>query len=197
MTETERSEYLDRLVLTYLHQNNQLTILETAPEQERPKIFLENIGWVQQKDYIEDALKVYLSTSSPPLPQGYVYVFTPNDGFKYSNNRGRITHTGMSNGSAASAFSEALDEIVDQAEANAKIGTGTVSNILFFNESSLRKFENELREKLEKKARNLSKKTQSQIGFSYSAKPGDLNVDNYGKVRLYEYAIRQVLPPNK
>ncbi|MBS3105089.1 hypothetical protein J4234_02435 [Candidatus Woesearchaeota archaeon] len=191
MTETEKSEYLDRLVLTYLHQNNQLTILEIAPEQERPKIFLENIGWGQQKDYIEDALNAYLSTSSPPLPEGKFYVFTPTDSFTYNSTTTRIDHASARIGDS-STFSEALNEILKQAKEDAAQGRGTLTRILFFDEASKSNFERSLEKKLRKKD---EKSTGSEL--SYQAGLEEHNIPNYGKVKRYDYAFRLILQPNK
>lgn len=196
MTEAEKSEYLDRLVLTYLHQNNPLTILEAAPDQERPKIFLERIGWGQQKDYTEDALNAYLTTSSPPLPQGQIYVFTPIDSFRYDSTMGRVTHAGVRNGSSDDSTNDALNEILEQLEAKTGEIKTTLAHILFFDEKSLKKFENALKTRLQQK-NDTQPKDQPKKEFSYSAEAKELNITNYGKVKLHDYAIKSSPQPSK
>jgi|GEM_PF-6342420 hypothetical protein len=199
MVETEKNAYLDRLVLAYLHQNNPLKILEEAPKQKRPKIFLENIGGGQQKDYIEDALNAYLTTSSPALPEGKVYVFTPTDSFRYDSAGGRVNHAGFRDGKAYGAtFNEALNEIIEDANAGISYEEerSTHTNMLFFNPASLKKFEDALKRRLHKKSEDWPK-DKPKIDFSYSFGVMELNIANYGKIRLYGYTIKSSPRPDK
>jgi len=191
MTEIGKSEYLDRLVLTYLRQNNPLNVLEEAPEQERPKIFLKRIGWGQQKDYIEDALNAYLSTASPHLPEGNVYVFTPNDSFRYNKGSGRITYAGARSGDG-STFNEALNEILKQAGEDITHGEETPARILFFDEASKSKFEMELKNRLGKKK---AKSSNTEIWYNTGLE--EHNIPNYGKVKRYDYTFRLINSPTR
>src|SRR3989338_1705660 len=83
---------LDQLIVKYVIQNTGLGILADAPEQERARIFLDRVGWGQKKDYIEGTLNAYLSEK---LSDGVLYVFTPEDGFKYQNCQNKIESSGL------------------------------------------------------------------------------------------------------
>ena len=46
---TTNNWYIDQLVIKYILQNTRLEILASVPEQERPAIFLDRIGWGKRK----------------------------------------------------------------------------------------------------------------------------------------------------
>ena len=176
MTESANNGYLDKLVIKYIIQNIGLEILAGAPEQERPRIFLDKIGWVQKKDYIEDTLNAFLPVA---LPNGGIYVFTPDDSFKYERINGSVSNVGIrSSRDLSSTFYDALHDILKLAEANRSKGKLTLAPVLFFDNASRDRFETELRKKLSKKEKE-----------SYSASLQHLNIPNYGTVALHEYAI--------
>ena len=171
--------YLNQLVIKYILQNTGLEILASAPEQERPAIFLDSIGWGQKKDYIEDTLTSYLADS---LPKGNIYVFTPDDSFKYAKVNASITNVGIRSVKDVATFNDALREIVELADANRGFGKQTIAQILFFDNDSKDKFEKELNKKLKEKSKDKPQKYSAELKF--------LNVPNYGVVKLYNYTIR-------
>jgi hypothetical protein len=170
--------YLNQLVIKYILQNTGLEILASAPEQERPAIFLDSIGWGQKKDYIEDTLNSYLADS---LPKGNIYVFTPDDSFKYANVNASITNVGIRSTKDVATFNDALREIVELADANMGFGKQTIAQILFFDNISRRRFERELKGRLPEKVRGKE---------PYSIKLQSLNVPNYGTITLHQYTIK-------
>ncbi len=191
---TTENGYLDRLILTYLHQNNPLEILEGVVEQDTPGIFLTRIGWGQQKDYIEETLNAYLSDSLPAV----VYAFTPNDSFKYRKTGSRADNEGISSSrDSGSTFGDALKDIMEHVDASVSSGKEYIGHALFFDRFSRDKFERELKRKLKEKSAVLPKKESEKKEISYLVEPQRLNVPNYGTVALHMYTIKLHTRPDK
>lgn len=191
---TIENGYLNQLILTYLHQNNPLGILEEAPEKDRPGIFLDRMGWGQQKDYIEGTLNAYLSDKLPPV----VYVFTPNDSFKYRKTDSRVENEGIrSRRDEKSTFEDAVKDFMEQVGQSLSAGKESIANMFFFDKASRDNFEEVLKRKLSEKSRMFRRKRQEKKGISYSSTSQQLNVPNYGVISLYNYAVKQSLQPYK
>ena len=174
-----KGRYLDQLVVKYVVQNIGLDILADAPEGERPRIFLDRIGWGQKKDYLEDALNSYVSEK---LPDGTFYVFTPEDGFKYEKRQKGIESSGLRiEAEENTTFIATINDILNISETKRSTGEAASVPLLFFNKDSKEAFE-----------RNLQR-LERQVAFSVDER--ELVIDRYGLIRLYLYQITLKLPP--
>ena len=172
--ETSNEQYLDRLVIKYIVLNIGLEILQESPEEERPRVFLERVGWNQKKDYIEDTLNSHLSGNLQKLPEGDLYVFTPEDGFKYQKHQNIIRSVGLNiNGEDDGVFTATLKEVISLIERQQSTGMPALAPVLFFDKASKETFEKGLQEK--------------HVRFSASTE--DLIIQNYGTVKLYKYEL--------
>lgn len=186
MTESMNERYLDQLVIKYILQNIGLTILEETLEQERPKIFLDRIGWDQKKHYFEDTLNAYLTDK---LPKGNVYVFSPEDSFKYKNNAQGVENMGIGKSrDGDSTFNDALDDILEIAIKNKADGLPTSANVMFFDRASKDKFETELRRGINGKLMGSNYSSESQQITGYGQPEGNIKVKLF-EVTLYQYTI--------
>ena len=172
--ETSNEQYLDRLVIKYIVLNIGLEILQESPEEERSRVFLDRIGWNQKKDYIEDTLNSHLSGNLQKLLVGELYVFTPEDGFKYQKHQNIIRSVGLNvTGEDDGVFTATLKEVISLIERQQTAGKPVLAPVLFFDKTSKETFEKSLQEK----------------HVRYSASTEDLVIQNYGTVKLYRYKL--------
>lgn len=185
MAEQVKQGYLDDLVLTFLHQNNPLEILENAALDTKSKVFLERIGWGQQKDYFEDALAAYLSSELNDSlgTGGFFYVCTPTDSFKYQVNGRNIKYIGIWESSqGSSTFNDSLHDILKNLAQKIPCNEPFSANVMFYDEASKKKFESELKKNIHRLNDSLGR----AMGSS-SIKPQQLEIPSYGTVTLYAY----------
>ena len=188
MIESGSEGYLDKLVIKYIVQNIGLELIEFAEEQERPKIFLDSLGWGQKKGYIEDTLNSYLSGL---LQTGDVYVFTPDDSFKYQiDERGAQSVGIRERRDSKSTFNDALNDIITKAKEKKAAKQSATANVLFFDQASKGKFGKRL---------NLISMDERLGTGGYSVEPHQLSVykQQEGKqkeklfdVTLFKYTIK-------
>ena len=188
MTETMDVGFLNPLVQKFF-QGNTATLSSDA----NGDIFMKS-GWHQQKEYVLDALSAYLHEL---LPEGVLYVFSPDHSFKYNHSGQGITSLRMCDSRPGeSTFKHSLEDIAETAAENSKKQQPTLANVLFYDAPSVERWVEELRGGIWHKLN----------GYSLSVEPQKLDVYTEVKghktkemrlafsVTLFKYVLT---PPDK
>ncbi len=140
-----------------------LVVREALNSQNSPTKFLQ-LWAIHQIGHIGSTIQKRLPLSS--IPDGFFYVFTPNDGFKYQKKSNEVFSTNMKPQQIGQSFDYALEDIKKTVE-------GKSVKILFFDDVSKRKLEAEI--------------TKIGLRFEHIT---PLHVQGYGVINLYTYGAR-------
>ena len=144
-------------------------------EVRSPNDFLTKLSADLQEPYIQSALH---RIDNNGMPEGNIYVVTPDDVFKYKKFGNRIvsTETRLDEKNGSGPVRQFFDYLWEAVAKNAKPGSALEINALFFNEYSRNIFE-------------LGVKDAKLIGLM--SKP--LVVPDYGTIYLYTFS--QIMSP--